>query len=243
MAHKENGKPGHPVAPRAQQVRAFLEHHKASRKSAELARRHVGRLAIGQHEGAHGLGVEIRIGDELRAQHIGDLPAGKLCRGGRAGDDLAEIINQRKNPVLGHRACRQRLRQQLRRQGADRLSVRHIGGKRRNDFLCRQFRLQNGEAVLLGQMAAAALQELRRERNAQSEKKQRRENHDQPAQGFFGNCDAPPAGQGRGQAQRALPEEQFSDLCLTQDEIPLNVARKKRQLKRIWPPKTKSIPH
>ena len=201
-----------------------MEHHEASRKSAELPRRHVSRLAICQHEGAHGLGIEIRIGDELRTQHIGDLPAGKFCMGGRAGDDLAEIVNQRKNPVLGHRTGGQRLRQQLRCQRAHRLSVRHIGGKRRNDFLCREFRLQDGEAVLLDQVAAAALQELRRERNAKRQKKQRRENHDQPAQGFFRNRDAPPARQGRRQAQRALPEEQFSDLCLTQDEIPLNVA-------------------
>ncbi len=143
---------------------------------------------------------------------------------GRAGDDLAEIVDQRKNPVLGHRTGGQRLRQQLRRQRAHRLPVRHIGGKGGNNFLRREFRMQNGEPVLLGKMAAAALQELRRERNAQREKKQRRENRDQPAQGFFRNCDAPPAGQGRGQAQRALPEEQFSDLCLTQDVIPLTVA-------------------
>ena len=84
--------------------------------------------------------------------------------------------------------------------------------------------MENGKPVLLDQVAAAALQQLRGERNAEGKKEHGRENHDQAAQGLFRNCDAPQAGQGRGQAQRALPEEQFSDLCLTQDEIPLTVA-------------------
>ena len=142
--NKKNGKPGDPVAPRPQQVRALLEHHKASRKSAELARRHVSSFAVCQHEGTHGLGVEIRIGDELRPEHVGDLPAGKFCRGGRAGNDLAEIVNQREHPVLGHRTCRQRLHQKVGRQGAHRLSVRHIRCKCRDDPLRREFRMQNG---------------------------------------------------------------------------------------------------
>ena len=160
----------------------------------------------------------------MRPEHVGDLAPGKFRRGGRAGNDLPEIVNQCEHPVLGHRTCRQRLHQQLRRQGAHRLSVRHIRCKRRDDPLRREFRMQNGEPVLLDQVAAAALHELRRERNAECQKEHRRENHDQAAQGFFRDRDAPQPGHGRGQAQGALPEEQFSDLCLTQDVIPLPVA-------------------
>ena len=107
-------------------------------------------------------GVEIRIGDEVRPQHIGDLPAGKFGRAGGLAMICPKLSTIAKTRSSATAPAASDLREQLRRQRAHRLSVRHIGGKCRNDILRRELRMQNGKAVLLGEMAAAALHQLRR---------------------------------------------------------------------------------